>query len=87
MHGTVLKRTTTSTDPLAANDSLATHTRWEITELERGAIAASDFEAPSGYKVENMRKMASRTDSSVRRAFALDSGKSMRKRLCGHGGR
>jgi hypothetical protein len=86
IRGVVLRRTTTSTDPLAVNDSLAIHTRWEITELKRGAIDASDFKAPSGYKVNDTRKMASRMDSSVRRAIALDSGRSIRTRLCGEGG-
>ena len=86
IHGVVLRRTTTSIDPLAVNDSLAIHTRWEITELKRDAIDASDFEAPSGYKVNDMRKMAPGMDSSVRRAIALDSGRSIRKRLCGEGG-
>lgn len=86
IRGVVLRRTTTSTDPLAVNDSLAIHTRWEITELKRHAIDASEFQAPSGYKVNDMRKMASGMDSSVRRAIALDSGRSIRKRLCGEGG-
>ena len=86
IHGVVLRRTTTSIDPLAVNDSLAIHTRWEITELKRDAIDASDFEAPSGYKVNDMRKMAPGMDSSVRRAIALDSGRSIRTRLCGKGG-
>jgi hypothetical protein len=82
----VLRRTTTSTNPLAPNDSLSIHTRWAITELKRGTIAASDFETPSGYKVNDMRKMAPGMDSSVRRAIALDSGRSIRTRLCGGGG-
>jgi hypothetical protein len=86
IRGVVLRRTTTSTNPLAVNNSLAIHSSWEITELKRHAIDASEFEAPSGYKVNDMRKMAPGVDSSVRRAIALDSGRSIRKRLCGNGG-
>jgi hypothetical protein len=86
IRGTVLRSVTTSTNPLATKDSPSTHTRWEITGVKRGVIAASDFETPSGYKVRDIRKMAGGLDSSLRSAIARDSGRSMRKRLCGERG-
>jgi hypothetical protein len=81
--GVVLRRVSASNNPLAPDDSLTVHTRSEVTELKRGAIDASEFEIPSGYKVRDTRTMTVGLDSSARRAAQVGGGRLFLKRMCG----
>jgi hypothetical protein len=83
--GVLLKRTSAIHDSAGPGDSVATHARWEVTELKRTSIDPADFRAPSGYKIEDMRGWAPRVDSSMRSAGALEAAKKVFRRMCDQG--
>jgi hypothetical protein len=83
--GVLLKQTSTMHDSAGPGDSVATHSRWEVTELKRASIDPADFRAPSGYKIEDMRKLTPRVDSSMRSSGALEAAKRYFRRMCDQG--
>jgi hypothetical protein len=86
--GVALKTLSTVTSIGTNGDSSMVHSKWEVTAMRHVAIDATEFQIPSGYKINELRKPVadSRLDSVARREANREAIRRIRARFCGAGG-